>query len=131
MSRDARKLKPDTQSELRRQAIEMLWEGASRKEVAKRLSVHHSTVTKWKKNYIQGGMEALEVKKRGPKVGTRKKLFPKDQKLIQRLIIDKRPEQIKMEFALWAREVVQLLIKEKTGEHLHINQVGKYPLASG
>lgn len=126
MSRDARKLKPDTQRELRRQAVEMLWQGVSREEVAKRLNVHRSTITKWKNSYIEGGMEALEVKKRGPKVGAKKKLSTKNQNLIKRLIVDKRPEQIKMEFALWTREAVQLLIKEKTGIDLHINQVGQY-----
>jgi len=126
MSRDARKLKPVAQRELRRQAIEMLWEGVSRNEIAKRLSVHPSTVTKWKNAYKGGGMESLEVKKRGPKVGVHKTLTPKEQKLIKKLIVDKRPEQIKMEFALWTREAVQQLIYDKTGHRLHLSQVGRY-----
>ena len=74
MKRDARKLKTDTQQEIRRQAIEILSQGVSRNEIAHRLSVHRSTIMEWKNWYAQGGMDALEMKKRGPKIGSWKTL---------------------------------------------------------
>jgi len=48
------------------------------------------------------------------------------EKEVQRLICDKRPEQMKMVFALWTRETVRQLIRDKFGVELAVRSVGDY-----
>lgn len=48
------------------------------------------------------------------------------EKEIQSLIIDKDPDQLKLDFASWTREAVYLLLKEKTGLEIKIRSVGNY-----
>ncbi len=45
---------------------------------------------------------------------------------IQRIIIDKRPEQLKMDFFLWSRAAVGQLIEQKYGLKLQVRCIGKY-----
>jgi len=45
---------------------------------------------------------------------------------VRRIICDKRPEQLKMEFALWSRAAVMQLIERECGVKLHVRSVGKY-----
>ena len=45
---------------------------------------------------------------------------------IQRMIIDKRPEQLKMDFHLWSRAAVGQLIEQEFGIELQTRSVGKY-----
>lgn len=45
---------------------------------------------------------------------------------MRRIICDKRPEQLKMEFALWSRAAVMQLIERERGVKLHVRSVGKY-----
>jgi transposase len=48
------------------------------------------------------------------------------EETIQRTIIDKRPEQLKMGFFLWSRAAVGQLIEQGYGIKLHVRSVGKY-----
>lgn len=45
---------------------------------------------------------------------------------IQRMIIDKRPEQLKMDFSLWSRAAVAQLIEQEFGIKLQVRSIGKY-----
>jgi transposase len=45
---------------------------------------------------------------------------------IQRLISDKCPEQLKLDFALWTRAAVMLLIERECGIRLAVRSVGEY-----
>ena len=45
---------------------------------------------------------------------------------MQRDIIDKRPEQLKMDFFLWSRATVGQLIEQEYGIMLHVRSVGRY-----
>ena len=45
---------------------------------------------------------------------------------MRKLICDKRPEQMKMPFALWTREAVRQLILERSGVGLAVRSVGGY-----
>ena len=44
---------------------------------------------------------------------------------IRRTIIDKRPEQLKMDFFLWGRAAVSQLIEQEYGIKLQVRSVGK------
>lgn len=124
--RDARKLTPEAQYEVRRQAVRLYQQTGSYVEVARQLEVDRNTVRSWVKRYEKGGMEALAVRKRGPKPGTLMQLKQEEQETIKKHITESDPEQLKLNFALWSREAVGMLIKELTGKDLDLRQVGRY-----
>ena len=76
--------------------------------------------------HAAGGAAALKPKTRGCKKGTAKRLSDEQEKDIRNAIRDKRPEQLKMEFALWTREAVMKYIEEHHGIRLPIRTVGEY-----
>jgi len=76
--------------------------------------------------YEAGGMAALKPKPRGKKVGEGRSLTPEQEVKIRRLICDKRPEQLKMDFALWTRAAVGELIERECGIKLMVRAVGNY-----
>lgn len=125
-SRDARKLSPEAQYEVRRLAVKKSMNGMTNRLIARELEVDETTVGQWLKRYREGGMSALKPNKRGPKPGGRLKLSSGEQRSIRSKITDKTPEQYKMPFALWSREAVADLIKAETGKELDRRLVGTY-----
>lgn len=76
--------------------------------------------------YERGGMAALKPAGRGKKGGEGRSLTPEQEAHIRRLICDKRPEQLKMDFALWTRPAVGVLITRECGMTLSVRAVGNY-----
>ena len=76
--------------------------------------------------YEAGGMAALKPKERGREPGVGRRLTAAQEDHIRKLIIDKRPEQLKMEFALWTRAAVGELIEREYGIKLCVRAVGDY-----
>lgn len=76
--------------------------------------------------YESGGMSALKPAMRGKKRGTGRSLTAEQEQAIRMTICDKRPEQLKMDFALWSRAAVMQLIEREHGIKLHVRSVGKY-----
>ena len=95
-SRDARKLTPEAQYEIRRQAVMLYKKSNTFAEIANFLEVDRNTVSKWISKYIQKGMGALKPQQRGPKIGVTMQLSMEDQKLVSKLLVDKRPDQLKL-----------------------------------
>lgn len=123
--RDARSLKPETQEEIRRQAIRLL-KSHKPSEVAQQLEVSRNAVYEWIKAHKAGGMKALKAKKQGRPKGSGLLLSEGQQLKIRTIICDITPEQMKMPFALWTREAIQTLIKERFGFEIERRQVGRY-----
>ena len=84
------------------------------------------TVRETIRKYKSGGMAALKPKKRGRKVGEKRTLTPNQEEEIVRIITDKNPDQLKMKCALWTRDAVHQLIKDKYGIDMPIRTVGMY-----
>jgi hypothetical protein len=59
-------------------------------------------------------------------MGEQRVLSAQQEAHIQRLIFDHRPEQLKMDFALWSRAAVIQLIARECGMVLQVRSVGKY-----
>jgi len=76
--------------------------------------------------YRQGGWRALKPRSPGRKAGTGRSLDKAQEARIKKLICDKRPEQLKMDFALWNRPAVMLLIEQELGLKLSVRAVGNY-----
>lgn len=76
--------------------------------------------------YEAGGWAAVRPGLRGRNRGDGRVLSAAQEEAIQRLIIDKRPEQLKMDFSLWSRAAVGQLIEQEFGIRLQVRSIGKY-----
>ena len=109
--RDARRLSQKEQGLLREKAVAMVKAGKTRLEVADLLGVSNDSVGRWVKRYRQEGKKAFSNKRKG---GQRKRrLNKKQENWIQKQVEGKHPEQLKLPFALWTREAIAALIKQK------------------
>ena len=61
-----------------------------------------------------GGWPAVRPTLRGRSPGVERTLTQVQEECIQRTIIDKRPEQLKMDFFLWSRAAVGLLFEQES-----------------
>jgi transposase len=125
-ARDFRGLDATTQAELRRRAVTMLLGGKTQQEAADAVGVTRQIVSEWKSRYDELGDVALDGMKRGRRPGEQKALDPKQEARIRRLVSEKCPDQLKLEFALWTREAVATLIERETGVRLSLSAVGNY-----
>ena len=73
-----------------------------------------------------GGWNAIRPALRGRSPGDGRVLSAVQEEAIKRLIIDKRPEQLKMEFSLWSRAAVGQLVEQEFGIKLQVRSIGKY-----
>ena len=76
--------------------------------------------------FEHGGWGALKGKARGKESGNGRALTPEQEQAIRGIICDKRPEQMKLGFALWNRGAVTTLIEREYGVKLTIRAVGNY-----
>ena len=111
---------------IRQRGIAMIKSGCKKGEVANLLGVNKNTVSNWCKNYRQFGNKGLCDQKRGAKSENCKLLTEEQEVQIQRMIIDKYPDQYKLAFALWTRKAVKELIEMKLGIFIAITTTGDY-----
>ena len=123
---DARTHSPQVQYEIRKQVIRLRKQGLSNKTVAQGvgISVYHASRI-WQ-SYKKGGSKAIEPGTRGRRHRQKRTLMEDQEREIQRLIIDKTPDQHKFPFALWTRKAVQELIKRRYAIDMPIRTVGMY-----
>lgn len=124
--RDARTLSPQQLDELRNRAISLWKKGYNRRKIGALLDVHYNTVGRWISIYHIEGVGALRSAKRGRKKGGYRNLTQSQEREIQRLIIDKTPDQMKMPFALWTRRAVCDLVEVRCGVRLPERTCGEY-----
>ncbi|MDD2882744.1 MAG: IS630 family transposase, partial [Rhodoferax sp.] len=73
-----------------------------------------------------GGWSAIRPACRGRIRGDGRVLTAVQEDTIQKMIIDRRPEQLKMDFSLWSRAAVGQLIEQEYGIKLQVRSIGKY-----
>ena len=126
---DARKLEPAAQYELRKQVIRAWKRGRNRVQISEEVGLSYVAVCNIVKRYRQSegqGIRGLAPVRRGRRVGEDRALTDEQETHIQRLICEKRPEQLKMVFALWNRAAVMQLIERECGIKLSVRGVGNY-----
>ena len=110
MKIDARKLSTETQQQLRYTAIELRKKGLTYVEISKILGVHFSAIGKWCRLYNNGGYNGLKIKKRGVEIGTNLKLTLEQSKILEKIMIDNTPDQLKLPFYLWTRKAIKAAV---------------------
>ena len=119
---DARKLDHKTLEELRIRVVKRVQDGESPEVLAKVLDLDRSTVYGWLARYRQGGWNGLKAK---PLAGRPPKLNGKKMQWVYDTVTRKNPLQLKFAFALWTREMVAKVIKDKFGIKLSAVSVGR------
>ena len=123
---DARKFNSETKYELRKQVIRLIEKGIANKSVAETLGVSVSWVSRIWQKYQKHGADALKPARLGCSTGAGRTLTPEQESAVQKLLISKTPDQLKLAFALWTREAVRLLVKQECGIDMPIRTVGEY-----
>src|SRR6266853_946741 len=119
---DARRLDHATLEAMRERAVRSVHDGESPEVVADVLGINRSTIYGWLAQYRRGGWGALKAK---PLFGRPPKLDGKKLKWIYDTVTHKNPLQLKFAFALWTREMVARLIKDKFNISLSLVSVGR------
>jgi transposase len=127
MKTDARKLSPQEQREKRATALRMREQGYTYKAIGEAVAVHPRTVAHWAAiAERQGEKVAITGGQRGVRPGDRRSLNPSQEVLIRTLMIDKMPDQLKLGFALWTRDAVRELIRQRCGFLMPVRTIGDY-----
>jgi len=122
MRQDARKLDHKTLEELRIRGVKQIQSGVSPEDVARVMGLCRSTVYNWLAQYREHGMDGLKARKI---TGRPPKINGKQMKWIYDTIVQKSPLQFRFEFALWTREMIQKVIKDKFGIRLGLSSVSR------
>jgi transposase len=119
---DARRLDHATLEAMRERAVRSVQEGESPEVVARVMGIDRSTIYSWLAQYRRGGWGALKAK---PLFGRPPKLDGRKLKWIYDTVTRKNPLQLRFTFALWTREMVAKLIKDKFNISLSLVSVGR------
>src|SRR6202795_34948 len=109
---DARRLDHATLEAMRERAVRSVHDGESPEVVAGVLRIDRSTVYGWLAQYRRGGWGALKAK---PLFGRPPKLDGRPLRWLFDAGTQKNPLKLKFAFALWTRDMVAKLIKDKFG----------------
>ena len=94
----------------------------TRAEIGEIVGIHADTIGRW----LKLDKERLGYDKPGRKPGSGRQLDAEQEQRIKVVLSDKIPDQLKMPYALWTRESVRELIRNRYGMELPIRTVGDY-----
>jgi transposase len=123
---DARKDSLGVKHERRKQVVRMHLQGKGPMEIAALCGLSWPTVRRAIDLYEQGGWKAIKHKVGGKRKGQGRRLSADQERALRRMICEKRPEQLKLDFALWTRIAVNELIQREYGLTLSVRSVGNY-----
>ena len=126
MKIDARKLHSSAQEEKRRIAIKFWKKSDSFSDIASVLEVSQTAVRNWVKRYQEEGMSGIRSRARGHGKGVGRLLSLTQETALKRMIMDKSPDQLKLDYVLWTRKAVQELIDQEYSIKIAIRTVGDY-----
>jgi transposase len=112
--------------ERRKQVVRLYKQGTKVMQIVTMTGLSYPTVRSAIDLFEAGGWSAIRPAVRGRTRGDGRVLSQAQEDTIQRLIIDKRPEQLKMDFSLWSRAAVGQLIEQEFGIKLQVRSIGKY-----
>lgn len=123
---DARYQKLEQLHERRKQVVRLHRKGHGVMAIVGMTGLSYPAVRLAIDMYEEGGYGALKPTPRGRACGEGRTLTAEQEEVIRRTICDKRPEQLKMDFALWTRAAVMQLIEHRYAIKLAVRTVGDY-----
>ena len=121
---DFRTIDDTIRSSYRKKAFALINKGVKKGDIAILFGVNKNTVSNWCKQYESTG--SFKSKKKGVKSEDKKLLSNDQEKSIQLMIVDKMPDQLKLDYALWTRKAVKELVEREFKVVLAINTMGDY-----
>ena len=121
-SLDARKLDHKTLEQIRIRAVQQVQDGESPEVVIRTLGFSRSCIYTWLAMYRAGGWGALKAR-RLP--GRPRRITPAQMQWLYRTVAGSNPLQYRFEFALWTRQMIQILLREQHGLRLSLSSVGR------
>lgn len=119
---DGRKLSHQALEEIRVRAVQRVQAGQSPEAVVAALGFTRPRIYEWLAAFREGGLEALRAK---AIPGRPPKLDGKALAWLYKTVTMKNPLQLKFEFALWTRDMVRSLIRERFAVRLSEVSVGR------
>lgn len=115
---DLRKISDEELQKIKTKAMKLRDQGISNKEVAQKLNLDPTVLSRWYRKHVKNYRQPQEALKRGRKQGTQKKLtFYQEDMIIKRL---------QKYSALMDKELVQKMIEEQYKIKVPITTVGDY-----
>src|ERR1700686_4114271 len=124
MKRDGRTLDHKTLEEIRRMAVQRVWEGEKPSAVIASYGFSRQIIYKWLRD-ARGKGRGLRALRSRKGTGRPRTLTAKQEQQLFRWINGKDPRQHGFDFGLWTRLVVRKLIADKFGANLGVTAVGK------
>jgi transposase len=123
---DGRSESNDVLEALRLRAVHARQSGYAVVEIAAILGVRQETVSRWCSRYDRGGQEALPGARTGRPIGSGRLLTGEQERSIQQAIESETPQELEIPAALWTRQAVRELIRQRVGIRVPIRTVGEY-----
>jgi transposase len=124
--RDARRLSPEAQEDLRRRAVAAVKNGMTQAAVSTVFGVSPKTVWRWVDAFDRKGNRALKAGKRGRRAGEQKALDARQEARVRRAVLGKYPDQVALPGLVWTRPQVRQLVRDWFGIGLSLVTIGKY-----
>lgn len=120
---DGRGMDHKTLEHLRMLAVKRVVEdGESPSEVMRSLGFSRTAIYPWLRQFEAGGWDALAARiAEGPEP----KLDEQQRQQVRRWILGKDPRQYGLDYGLWSRKIVQVLIRERMQIELGLTAVGR------
>src|SRR6185503_5930617 len=124
--RDARRLSPQAQEDLRRRAVAAVKRGMTQAAVSTVFGVSAKTVWRWVNAFDSSGNGALKAGRRGRRAGEQKALTSQQEARLRRTVLGKDPDQVALPGLVWTRPQVRDLVRRWFGIGLSLVTIGKY-----
>jgi transposase len=115
---DLRRISPEKIKKIKMKAMGLRDEGVSNKEVAQRLNLDPTVLSRWYRKYVKNYRQPLETLKRGRKQGTHKKFTDYQEDIILK--------RLKKYSGLADKEFVQTIIEKHYKMKIPMTTVGDY-----
>jgi transposase len=123
VKRDGRTLDHQTLEEMRRMAVERVREGERPAAIMASFGLHRTVIYKWL-NAAAGRGRGLRALRSTRATGRPRTLTPAQERQVFRWVNGRDPRQYGLDFGLWTRRIVALLIERKFGVRLGVTAVG-------
>jgi transposase len=120
------KMSNEAKYELRKQIVRLKKQGKSTNETEELTGAKKRHIQSTWKKYLEGGIAGIKAHKTGRPKGSNRKLTKAQELEIQKIIIDKHPEQLKLKGFLWDRKGIRDLIWQKYKIKIPLSTLGSY-----